>query len=146
MSAATKWPHRTPEGHIRMPVHIAEFLGSMRYESPEREICGLILAPGGDQRREWAVVPVTNVAKGGKEFVMDNDELIRIFSDSFDDVIGVYHSHPSDRPEPSDEDLVFAQPQWRYFIVTSAGTYEWDIKRHNDKDGTMFEIVLLGAV
>lgn len=130
-----------PSNFLPMPVHIAKKLTSIPSESGA-EICGLILAEDGDETKEWEVVQVTNCASGNAEFIMDQQELISIFSERFDDVIGTFHSHPSGRPEPSGQDIAYAQVQWRYFIISSGHVFEWSFTR---KERTI-EVKLLSVV
>lgn len=95
----------------------------------KKEICGLLLLQGG---RDWEIKPVTNAAGGedAREFHMDNDELLEIYTERFGDIIGVYHSHPSGIASPSGQDIAYAQTQWRYFIIAAGHVHEWRIHRN----------------
>ena len=92
-----------------------------RAESP-RECCGLLVGSGG---RIEESVPTTNMDPDPCRFRVDphaHIELNRHLRGSGREVIGVYHSHPVGRPEPSPSDVAEAMyPEFLHVIVSLAG-------------------------
>lgn len=102
-----------------------------RAEAP-REICGFIRKdPLTD---DLVIHPITNLSEKDDQFEMDKVELIDYYKRWIDYNIGVYHSHPEGRREPSDTDIAHAPRGMRYFIVTFDGLHEWEIpEREGDE-------------
>lgn len=98
-----------------------EELKSMAAASPDREICGFIMAG-------WIPLSVTNVAHGDREFYMDEAELLHVYQCHRDEIVGVYHSHPGGSNYPSDSDETFAPKGMRYWIVTEEKVTEWEFR------------------
>lgn len=111
-----------------MPPDIEALLVEMARKS-DREICGFIF-------QEWSIQPITNVAEGERDFKMHEGELIKFFQNYFNDVQGVYHSHPGGKETPSERDIIYAPARLRYWIVTPERVIEWEIK-----DGVATEVV-----
>jgi proteasome lid subunit RPN8/RPN11 len=93
-----------------------------RRDSPN-ECCGLLLGKEGEVT---AAVPITNVAADPRRrYELSPAEHIaqikqgreRSSSGSTIDVVGVYHSHPHTRAEPSPTDLREAWPNFVYVIA-----------------------------
>jgi len=85
-----------------------------------REVCGFVL-------RDWELLPMRNVAAGDSEFAMDDDELLTVYANRGNSLLGVYHSHPTGRETPSDVDAMYAPHGLRYWIITNHNVYEWDM-------------------
>src|SRR6185295_10438009 len=87
-----------------------------------KEICGFVvqLQHGPD------IWQVPNVAAGSRQFKMDPGEQLAVYRHHFDQIIGVYHSHPGGLEHPSDEDETFAPVGFRYWIITSDAVVEWE--------------------
>jgi len=86
------------------------------------EACGLIGGAGAEGRILW---PIRNVADAPTmRFRMDPEEQIRALAAIEArgcGLIGIYHSHPTGPPRPSDTDIVEAQyPEAFYLIVSLA--------------------------
>ena len=71
------------------------------------EACGLITGSIRDCIIEAAsLIPISNHSKNpGQQFIMNPQEMIPYLTDSTNPVIGIFHSHPTAPPVPSDEDL-----------------------------------------
>ncbi len=105
-----------------MPWAVASMLMRLAVSSPDREICGFIT-------KDWNIRVVENIAQGGHDFEMDPDRQLSIYREyGRDGILGVYHSHPSGRQGPSDTDITFAPPWFRYWIVTFDAVTEWEIR------------------
>lgn len=89
-----------------------------------REICGFLLY-------DWSIMKIENIAESDDDFFMHEGQQIQAMKQWGKSIIGVYHSHPDGREEPSTRDIMYAPVQLRYFIVTRDNVLEWDI------DGTL---------
>ncbi len=125
---------------IRIPAPaLAEIRAHCARARPE-EACGLLLGAGGEVAR---VEPAENVAEDRRRrFEVDPRLLLRLHRElraSPLAVLGVYHSHPEGRPEPSPTDLAKAlDPELIWLIVGADGAARaWRIA-----DGRAREIAL----
>ena len=89
------------------------------------EICGLIVI---DEHGEQRAHHIPNVATNNtKEFQL-SPQAARYVADRFE-IIGMYHSHPGGRHDPSKADWEFKPPaylDWEYLIVAvGKGVYSW---------------------
>ena len=93
--------------------------------SPE-ECVGLLL--GEDEIRD--IWPLTNVSTSPTHgFGLDPVEVARVLSQSLP-VVGLYHSHPGQRPYPSERDsLEFLPCGWHYWIVGEGYWYREQLER-----------------
>ena len=97
--------------------------------NPAFEVCGLVLKDGAI----YAIKNIHDDAHNSFQFCIDD---LETFCDEYryEDVLGVYHSHPSGNPLPSSRD-VSGWPKGgdlRYFIVTRDSITEWK----KDYDGS----------
>lgn len=95
----------------------------------EVEICGFILDDG-------TLVNITNVDENPERgFTMDPDQMMRVVKGK-NGIEATYHSHPSGRKWPSENDseqMTFLYRQgcpWRYLIVTTEDVFEF---QHRDR-------------
>lgn len=107
-----------------LPEEVRGWLLNQAVASPEREVCGFVL----HSTLGWEVHPVTNDSERDDQFNMKSDEMLAVYRSRHSEIVGVYHSHPRGRKEPSDRDAVYANPNWRYWIVTMDDVHEWSIK------------------
>src|SRR5437762_3037591 len=88
------------------------------------ECCGLLIGTFADGRKVVIeTYPISNAreeeAKRNR-FLIRPDELMRGEKHAREqalDVVGFYHSHPDDRPVPSQYDLEHAWPTYSYIVV-----------------------------
>lgn len=102
--------------------------------NPMHEVCGLVLKDG-------TIFPVRNVHDEWESNFQFSIEDLDKFMDGhkYDEVLGVYHSHPSGSPLPSQKD-VLGWPKGgglRYFIITNDRVTEW--KKDHDNATTLVE-------
>jgi proteasome lid subunit RPN8/RPN11 len=118
---------------------LAEIRAHCARVRPE-EACGLLLGADGEVAR---VEPAENVAEDRRRrFEVDPRLLLRLHRELRGGplaVLGVYHSHPEGRPEPSAVDLAKAlDPALVWLIVGADGAARaWRIE-----DGRAHEIAL----
>lgn len=87
------------------------------------EACGVVVG--------WQAIRVPNVhPEPAHYFDMDPVALMAIYEEH-GDIDGMYHSHPTGMPSPSDADLLNAPPGKRYIIAAptkeSWTVWEWSI-------------------
>ena len=110
-----------------MTVHIgqavAESLALHTARAHPEECCGILLGKvaGSDVRIEQ-IVPAENIAAGDRRRSYQVDwktlfDTIRRVRNSSQQVVGFYHSHPTSRCEPSEEDRREAWPDRSYVII-----------------------------
>ena len=97
-----------------------------RNEFP-KEVCGFIRHSSVNGNDEWLIHPITNVSDSVSNFDMDETELIDFYKNFKHLAVGMYHSHPRGRREPSNTDWEHAPEDMRYWIVTDEGVFEWDM-------------------
>jgi len=104
------------------------------------ECCGLLIGTFADGRKVVIeTYPISNAreeeAKRNR-FLIRPDELMRGEKHAREqalDVVGFYHSHPDDRPVPSQYDLEHAWPTYSYIVVavtkgSSDGLRSWEME------------------
>jgi proteasome lid subunit RPN8/RPN11 len=118
---------------------LAELRAHCARARPE-EACGLLVGAGDEVMR---AEPAENVAEDRlRRFEIDPRLLLRLHRELRDGplaVLGVYHSHPCGRPEPSAVDLAKAlDPELAWLIVGADGAVRaWRIE-----DGQAREIAI----
>lgn len=90
--------------------------------SPHKEICGILAS-------DYQILPVTNVANAGNQFVMHKAEYFRALNKLKAEgltVFAIYHSHPNGNCDPSAADMEASRRTGHnYLIVTSNKRYSW---------------------
>lgn len=85
------------------------------------EACGLLSGRNGRAETIWRMA---NVDKSPVSFSMDMDQIESVFQTiraRQEQLVAVYHSHPTAPPIPSREDIAFAAyPEAAYIIVSLA--------------------------
>lgn len=95
-------------------------------QSPQAEVCGFVTSDG-------MVHIIPNVsANPAHAFFMDPQLQIAFLKEHHESVIGVFHTHPGGKLDPSEQDIKGWHPAmpWRYFIVTANQIMEW--KKNGD--------------
>lgn len=104
-----------------MPEAVRNALTAMARSSATREVCGFIM-------KDWSIRLMKNVSERDDQFRMDDMELLDLYNSSYYDLLGVFHSHCDGQKHPSGGDLAYAQPMWRYWVVTFEDVHEWELK------------------
>lgn len=134
----------TDADRVRLAETVAETLRERADRGAPREVCGVLLGAGGDDGEPIRVtdaVAVPNVASEPRtRYELDPEELLAVVErsesgadgdggdDGAESVVGFYHSHPNDPPEPSAVDRAAATwPGYVYLIVGAAevAAYLW---------------------
>lgn len=89
------------------------------------EVCGFVLENG-------EVLEIRNISLSPmRAFKMDRQQLIDKLVGREEFITGIWHTHPRGTTVPSHTDLDgikcgAIQPNWRYYIVTSAGVHQYE--------------------
>lgn len=90
-------------------------------EERPHEACGLLSGRKGRVETLWRM---ENIDKSPISFAMDMDQIETVFQAiraRGEQLVGVYHSHPTAPPIPSREDIAYAAyPEAAYIIVSLA--------------------------
>lgn len=104
---------------VLMPIDLQFRLIALAKEAAPMEACGFVM-PG------WSLVFMPNVADEPGNFRIDDNALLQFYTD-FPPPLGLFHTHPGGRPEPSRTDIDYAPQGLRYWIATPEDVYEWDM-------------------
>jgi proteasome lid subunit RPN8/RPN11 len=111
------------------------------------EGCGLL---AGRQDVAYRLVPMTNVRSSATEFEMDPRELIqqlRLFRESGEQVLAIYHTHPQDIAWPSERDIArAAYPESATVIVSLKDPESPQVRAFRIVSGEVIEIELHAIV
>lgn len=120
---------------IRLSEATAETLRERAARGAPREVCGVLLGEGGDgdgRPRVTDAVAVPNVASDPRtHYELDPEELLAVVERAETgerSVVGFYHSHPSDPPEPSAVDRAAATWTDHVYLIVGAeamAAYRW---------------------
>ena len=109
---------------ISAPIGVRRAIVTHARRDRPRECCGFLVGSG---RRVRHAVPMPNVAPGETRYRVDDRahielrKLLRQFAPPLG-IVGVYHSHPNGRAEPSPSDVAEAMyPEWIHVIVGLGG-------------------------
>jgi proteasome lid subunit RPN8/RPN11 len=109
-----------------------------------RECCGLLVGRG---RRVAFAVAMANVEMTDTRYRVDDREhiqlrrVLRAFRPPLD-ILGVYHSHPRGRAQPSETDVAeAAYPRWLHVIVGLTGNRA-TVAAFRLRDGRVREVTL----
>ena len=87
----------------------------------QKESCGFVLDSG-------LIIEARNIAsRPTAEFEIDPETHMDVILKHRKNILGVWHTHPSNTPSPSRGDVVGwpGVPEWSYFIVTRDLVAEW---------------------
>lgn len=93
-------------------------------ESGQEELCGFFFgSEQGEDRTVTKSVIVENVSPGNKQssFEISARDYLQAESTAEHEkltLLGAYHSHPNGSSHPSEQDLLAAQPNFSYIIVS----------------------------
>lgn len=91
-----------------------------QHEAPN-ECCGLLLGRGGTIER---VIAMKSDRPSPDAYYMNPEQQVEVFTgmaERGEELLGIYHSHPTGPPQPSPADLQLAcHPDAAYFIISLA--------------------------
>lgn len=111
-------------------------------EAPERECCGLL---AGREGAITHVFPAVNVAPDpAKNYEIDPRETVRLlreFREQKLEFLGIYHSHPNGKNEPSARDIELAYySDAIYFIISPLADTPKQVRAFLIRDGRVTEL------
>ena len=105
-----------------LPRALAQQLLQIAQQQAGVEVCGLI----GGQQQLQSVYPISNIATHPTtEFLLDPSEQIaamRQMRQRGEDLLAIYHSHPSSEPSPSARDLAAAEYREALYLIIGQTT------------------------
>ncbi len=120
----------------RMPEGVARSITAHAAREMPNEACGFVLF-------DWSVIHCKNIANfPNRAFRFEPEVVLDMLLSRHDEVVGIYHTHPSGRGYPSgeDESMLVLHPKLRHWIGTVMNVYEWrmtdDGVRPVRRDGT----------
>lgn len=121
-----------------------EWLVRRAIQAAPFEACGFILE-GGE------IVEIRNVSLAPmRAFRMCHHDATEKLSGTLEFVTGVWHTHPRGTTEPSRSDLDgiklgAIQRNWDYYIVTSAGVFQYNTGLYAPQDHAFWERFHVGS-
>lgn len=116
-----------------MPAQICQVLVAMAQEKRAAqdpiEACGLIVVD--KTQLSWTVLEIENRTRNFQQFKMDTEDLMQAYDAYGENVVGCWHTHYQETFAPSKQDKQYAPPGMRYWIVTTNGVWEYDMRPTN---------------
>ena len=104
-----------------MPPRVQQLLIQASRQGAPLEVCGFLMV-------HWEIQPIRNTITRPGRYCMDAEQVIQLYSERVEEIVGVYHSHPYGPDEPSeiDRDTWMGRAGWRYWLISPrAGVTEW---------------------
>ncbi|WP_308912029.1 M67 family metallopeptidase [Pseudokordiimonas caeni] len=134
---------------VKLAPGLLEALETLALQAAPHEACAMLM---GAPDHVVGHVPSPNVTEGdpARHFEIDPALLLRLHREAREGgpaIVGVWHSHPGGRPEPSDEDRARSvEPSWVWLITAVQGgrceTRCWRASEH--QPGDLVEVRLAG--
>jgi len=127
---------------IRIESPILPKVSAHVLQDPARECCGLLAGREGAITR---IFPATNVAANpATSYEIAPEELFRLMREiraASLELLGIYHSHPNGKNEPSPRDIDCAYyPDVAYFIVSPLPDAPQPVRAFSIRDGRATEL------
>lgn len=131
---------------VRQSIHIhADVLGLLldhARREPGIECCGLLAGRAGTITR---AIPAPNAAnEPAQTYEIATKEIVRLMREIRAEgleLLGIYHSHPNGKGEPSETDIASAgYPDAAYFIILSKPDAEQAVRAFSIRDGEAAEL------
>jgi proteasome lid subunit RPN8/RPN11 len=127
---------------IRIQREVAEELGKRALQETKLECCGLLAGSGGVVTY---VFPAENVAsEPAKSYEIAPKEIFRMmreFRAAGLEFLGIYHSHPDGKNEPSTRDIELAYySEETYFILSPRRDAAKPVRAFSIRDGRVVEL------
>jgi proteasome lid subunit RPN8/RPN11 len=123
--------------------HLLEMINHAREESPN-EACGIL---AGKNDRVSRLYRARNAEDSPTTYRLFPDEQYRIFKEIEDrglEIIGIYHSHPSSAPVPSNTDVRHAySPEVTHVVISLAESEDPQVRAFRISEDQVIEQDLL---
>jgi proteasome lid subunit RPN8/RPN11 len=130
---------------IRIQTGVLKSLIDDARQDPKRECCGFLAGRAGTITRAYpaenvAINPATNYEVATKEIV----HLTRAIREYGLEMLGIYHSHPNGKGEPSVTDVAtVGYPDVAYFIVSPVVDVGAPVRAFSIRDGKVAELEMV---
>jgi proteasome lid subunit RPN8/RPN11 len=104
-------------------------------EQKPLEACGLLSGTDNVACTHWSM---TNVLRSPNEFQMDNNQVELIFKrmkEKGEQLVGIYHSHPTTVPYPSPNDVIHANYPEAVYVIVSLSRIKPEVACFHIKQG-----------
>jgi proteasome lid subunit RPN8/RPN11 len=127
---------------IRIRRELIAKLAELARKDPQRECCGLLAGRDGVITE---IFPAVNAASNPTtEYEIAPEELFRLMREiraAGLDMLGIYHSHPNARNEPSSHDVARAYyPDAAYFIIAAQPDISNRVRAFSIREGRINEL------
>src|SRR5262252_10444057 len=130
-------------GVVRIRAEILERMADEARRHPDIECCGLL---GGHQGLISVIFPARNALASARAFEIAPADLFRLFREiraAGLELLGIYHSHPSGKNEPSARDIECSYyPEAAFFIVSVQPGEPKPIRAFSISDGSVSELTI----
>jgi proteasome lid subunit RPN8/RPN11 len=139
-AARAKLDFVSPSVQIRTDVLASLIVHARR--DPRIECCGLLAGPAGTITRAY---PAENVANDpSTAYEIAAREIVHVAREIRTaglELLGLYHSHPNGKGEPSPTDIAMAgYPDAAYFIILPGADLERPVRAFSIRDGQVAEL------
>jgi proteasome lid subunit RPN8/RPN11 len=129
-------------GLIRVGADALQELASFAQREPQQECCGLLAGHRGVIKRAF---PAANAAiEPAKSYEIAMPELFSLMREiraAGLEFLGIYHSHPNGKNEPSPRDIAWAYyPDVAYFILSPLTCASRPVRVFSIRDGIVTEL------
>ncbi len=126
-----------------IPIKIIQLMKAQSEAGLPEEVCGLLSGTGKAVQRQFSI---TNTLHSSSKFNMDGNEMLSSFNwmeEHSQDLMAIYHSHPSGPITPSETDLAEDFYPGVIKIIVSKVICDWQIKGFIIKDAVYREFPLI---
>lgn len=123
---------------LDVPDAIAEELLAHAIQAVPREACGVLVGTKDVVVRR---IPMSNTAKDEISFVLDQREQLSVWrelEESGEDLVGIYHSHPTTAAVPTHTDELGARRYWTVHHVLIS-VPDMDVRSYRAHRGELVE-------
>lgn len=140
---------------LSLPESCRETLSQAAIQSYPYEACGVFIGRvQGTKNIVFEALQLSNVLRDAKtdRYAMDPKEMYAAHERARQlggEIVGIWHSHPDQRPQPSEFDLEAAWPEWSYLIVSVSrrelkGMQSWRLSEGDEKKFEEEEVLIEG--
>jgi proteasome lid subunit RPN8/RPN11 len=130
---------------IRIQTGVLQALIDHARQNLQSECCGFLAGRAGKITRAYpaenvAINPATNYEVAAKEIV----HLTKAIRTAGLELLGIYHSHPNGKGEPSETDVAtVGYPDVAYFIISPMLDVEAPVRAFSIRDGQVAELEII---
>jgi proteasome lid subunit RPN8/RPN11 len=129
------------EPKVAVRRNVLDGLRRLALSEPRVECCGLL---AGRERLIATIFPATNALRSPTSYEIAPDELFRLMREiraASLELMGIYHSHPHGKNEPSPRDIERAYyPEAAYFVISSEPDIVRPVRAFRIRDGQATEL------